>query len=255
MKRTAFGSSRTVATRNSADSPASRCSWESTFTAVPKSTARASTRASADAAAYQTRTARHVVAAARTETGRSAAQMAARPEPTARAVPPTSTDSRTDQSTALATSGDVPGVAASTAVSTVTRTYPAVKQGDGDRHGPVALAVGDRVGVRAVAGDRVADAVPDPPDRPGGHQRHEQGYDGHGDAVDLDAGAVAHQPARAPRPRGRRAARRGRRRRSGTSRPHRAPGTRSGWTPRPRHHRAPRAPRAVAGAADRPGRR
>ena len=69
-----------------------------------------------------------MVATARTDTGRNAAQIAARPEPTARAGPPTRIERSTDQSTARAVSGAVAGVAASATVSRVTTTYPTAKQ-------------------------------------------------------------------------------------------------------------------------------
>ena len=58
-----------------------------------------------------------------------------------------------------------------------------MKQARRDRHGPVALAVGDPVGVGAVAGDRVADPVPDPPGRPGAERGEPERDDGDGDAA------------------------------------------------------------------------
>ena len=61
-------------------------------------------------------------AVARTGTGTYAAQIAARPDPTARAVPPTRTVSTTTQSRVRPVDGAVSGVAARVRVTTATST-------------------------------------------------------------------------------------------------------------------------------------
>ena len=73
-----------------------------------------------------------------------------------------------------------------------------------------------------VAGDRVTDPVPDPPGRPGGQQREQEGRGRDRHALRPGPRTRGPSASRAPRPRGRRGAPRGRRRRSGTSRPRRA---------------------------------
>ena len=74
------------------------------------------------------------------------------------------------------------------------------EHGDGGRHGEVALAVGDPVGVGAVAGDRVADPVTEPPHRPGRDRGDAERHDRDPGTHHRDAGAVTGQPGERTHP-------------------------------------------------------
>ena len=88
---------------------------------------------------------------------------------------------------------------------------PDGEEAGGGRDGPVALAVGDRVGVRSVARHGVAEAEAEPPDHDGGEQGQAERHRGDLGAADVDAGAVGRQPAQGadPQPVARRAVRPG----------------------------------------------
>ena len=121
--------------------------------------------------------------------------------------------SSTDQTTTRAESGAVAGVEARVTVATATSDVAGRQQEHRGRHGQVALTVGDLVGTGPVAGDRDPDPLADAPEAPRADQRDAERHDGDPGALDAQAGAVAHQPARGRRRAGRRAARRARRRR------------------------------------------
>src|SRR4051812_46421387 len=70
---------------------------------------------------------RQVAAAARTVGGSNVVQIAARPEPTAIAVPPESPQTSIDQSTTRVPDGAVPADPATAAVTRPTTAYPGVK--------------------------------------------------------------------------------------------------------------------------------
>ena len=209
-----MGSTRRLSTVSRAASPASVCSCDITLAAVPKSmTSAISEGQRGDAEPELRGSRRQPCPAARTTGGRPAAQIAARPEPTASAGPPTTRQSSSDHSTTRGALGSVAGVAARVAVTTAVTTYPAVNSasaiGTVQSRSPSAIGVG----VGAVPGDRVADPLPEPPDRPRREQGDAERDGGDRDALDPDARAVRHQPAERPDAQARRWARRARRRR------------------------------------------
>ena len=110
---------------NKAASPASVCNRERTLAAVPKSIAKETARATADAAPNRNTMRPAVDTAARAETGIEAAQIAARPEPVAIAGAATTRVSATDQSTTRPMDRAVEGVLANSPVTIATTTYAA----------------------------------------------------------------------------------------------------------------------------------
>ena len=87
-------------------------SWDITFTAPSQSITSETASTTADTRANQTRVRQAAAAAARSESGRNDVQIAARPEPTAIAHPPTRPHRRIVQATVRASEGAVAGVAA-----------------------------------------------------------------------------------------------------------------------------------------------
>ena len=122
MKSVALGTRRRHSAIRRVAAPGLVCSCDITLTAPSQSTARAARRITSDAAAYQTRMRQAAAAAARSEIGRNDVQMAARPDPTAIAVPPSSTQSSTAQTRARASEGALAAVAARRWVTTSTAT-------------------------------------------------------------------------------------------------------------------------------------
>ena len=108
----AFGVTRTQSPIRRVAAPGLVCSCDMTLTAPSQSTTSAMPRTTADTATYATRMRQAAATAARSERGRNDVQIAARPDPTAIALPPMTPHRTTVQTSVRASEGAVAGVAA-----------------------------------------------------------------------------------------------------------------------------------------------
>ena len=99
-----------------------------TLKAAPRSRASATRNATAETSRNLLTTLRHTVAAARSDRGRNAVQMAARPAPTAMETPPSTRQSSSDQTITRAPDPTELSAPSTRRVATATATYAVVNR-------------------------------------------------------------------------------------------------------------------------------